>query len=64
MLRESDIFGGKQWPKDRQFEWELESSAREIEYIIHSYKKLPPQTREKLSKDIEKFVKKMHTYVK
>ena len=38
--KESDIFGGKQWTKDQQFEYEMESFKYQMKYTIQSYRKL------------------------
>ena len=40
MIKESDIFGGKRWTREEQFEYELESLKYEIKYTIQSYRKL------------------------
>ena len=40
MVNESDIFGGKTWTKEEQFEYELESFKYEIKYTIQSYRGL------------------------
>lgn len=38
--KESDIFGGKTWTKEEQFEYEMESFKYEIKYTLQSHKKL------------------------
>ena len=37
---ESDIFGGKTWTKEEQFEYELESFKYQMKYTIQSYRRL------------------------
>ena len=40
MIKESDIFGGKTWTKEEQFEYEMESFKYQIKYTMQSHKKL------------------------
>lgn len=40
MVDESDIFGGKTWTKEQQFEHEMESLKYQMKYTIQSYRKL------------------------
>ena len=40
MIKESDIFGGKQWSKEEQFADEMESLKYQIKYTLQSHKKL------------------------
>ena len=40
MINESDIFGGKTWTKEEQFEHEMESLKYQMKYTIQSYRKL------------------------
>ena len=36
--KESDIFGGKQWTKEHQFEYEMDSFKYQMKYTIQSYR--------------------------
>jgi hypothetical protein len=40
MVKESDIFGGKQWTREEQFEDEMNALKYQIKYTLHSYGKL------------------------
>ena len=40
MIKESDIFGGKQWTREEQFEYEMESFKHQMKYTIQSYRRL------------------------
>ena len=40
MVKESDIFGGKTWTKEEQFEHEMESMKYQMKYTIQSYRRL------------------------
>ena len=40
MINESDIFGGKTWTKEQQFEHEMESMKYQMKYTIQSYRRL------------------------
>ena len=40
MINESDIFGGKTWTKEQQFEHEMESMKYQMKYMIQSYRRL------------------------
>lgn len=40
MIKESDIFGGKQWTREEQFKYELDSLKYEMKYMIQSYRRL------------------------
>ena len=40
IIKESDIFGGKQWSKEEQFADEMESLKYQIKYTLQSHKKL------------------------
>ena len=40
MIDESDIFGGKTWTKEQQFEHEMESMKYQMKYMIQSYRRL------------------------
>ena len=40
MINESDIFGGKTWTKEQQFEYEMESMKLQMKYTIQSYRRL------------------------
>ena len=39
-LKESDIFGGKTWTKEEQFEHEMDSFKYQMKYTIQSYRRL------------------------
>ena len=53
MVKESDIFGGKTWTKEEQFEYELESLKYEIKYTIQSHRRLKKGEWEKIQEFIE-----------
>ena len=57
MIKESDIFGGKQWTKEQQFEYEMESFKYEIKYTLQSYKKLKKGEWKKIQEFIEELKK-------
>ena len=40
MIKESDIFGGKTWTKEEQFEYEMDSFKYELKYTIQNYRRL------------------------
>ena len=40
MINDSDIFGGKTWTKEQQFEHEMESMKYQMKYTIQSYRRL------------------------
>ena len=40
MVNERDIFGGKQWSKEEQFEDEMNALMYQIKYTLQSHKKL------------------------
>ena len=52
MVNESDIFGGKIWTKEGQFEHEMDSFKYQIKYTIESYRKL----KKGEWKQIQKFI--------
>ena len=55
MIKESDIFGGKQWTKEQQYGEEIRSLLAQIENTIESYKKLSRKEKKMLKADIEQF---------
>ena len=40
MVKESDIFGGKTWTKEEQFEHDIDSFKYQMKYTIQSYRRL------------------------
>ena len=40
MVKESDIFGGKTWTKEEQFEHDMDSFKYQLKYTIQSYRRL------------------------
>ena len=50
---ESDIFGGKTWSKEEQFEYEMESFKYGIKYTLESYRKLKKGEWKKIQNFIE-----------
>ena len=40
MINESDIFGGKTWTKEEQFEYEMDSFKYQVKYTIQSCRRL------------------------
>ena len=55
MIKESDIFGGKQWTKQQQYREEITSLIAQIENTIESYNKLSSKEKKMLKQDIEQF---------
>ena len=55
MIKESDIFGGKQWTKQQQYREEITSLIAQIENTIESYNKLSRKEKKMLKQDIEQF---------
>ena len=51
--KESDIFGGKQWTREQQFEDEMNALKYQIKYTLHSYGKLKRGEWEKIQDFIE-----------
>ena len=40
MVNESDIFGGKQWSREEQFDDEMNAFKLQIKYTLQSYRRL------------------------
>jgi hypothetical protein len=40
MIKESDIFGGKQWSREEQFDDEMNAFKLQIKYTLQNYRKL------------------------
>ena len=55
MIKESDIFGGKQWTKQQQYQEEIQSLLAQISNTIESYGKLSRKQKKMLKGDIEQF---------
>ena len=55
--KESDIFGGKQWSKQEQFEDEMNALKYQIKYTLQSHKKLKRGEWDKIQEFIEKLKK-------
>ena len=54
MVDESDIFGGKVWTKEQQFEHEMESIKYQMKYTIQSYRKLKKSEWKSIQEFIDK----------
>ena len=54
---ESDIFGGKQWSKEEQFEDEMNAFKYQIKYTLQSYGKLNKGKWKKIQEFIEELKK-------
>jgi hypothetical protein len=39
-VKESDVFGGKQWTREEQFEDEMNAFKYQIKYTLQNYRKL------------------------
>ena len=50
---ESDIFGGKTWTKEEQFDHEMESFKYQIKYTMQSYRRLKKGEWKKIQDFIE-----------
>jgi len=55
MVKESDIFGGKQWTPEQQYREEIHALLAQIENTIESYNKLSRKEKKMLKQDIEHF---------
>lgn len=55
MIKESDIFGGKQWTPEQQYREEITSLLAQIQNTIESYGKLSRKKKKMLKQDIEQF---------
>ena len=53
MINESDIFGGKTWTKEQQFEYEMESMKLQMKYTIQSYRRLKKGEWKKIQEFID-----------
>ena len=53
MINESDIFGGKTWTKEQQFEHEMESMKLQMKYTIQSYRRLKKGEWKKIQEFID-----------
>ena len=56
-LNESDIFGGKSWAKEDQFEDEMNALMYQIKYTLQSYGKLKRGEWKKIQNFIEELKK-------
>ena len=56
MIDESNIFGGKQWTKEQQFEDEIRAMAMQMKYTIKSYRKFEEGEKEKVEKFFDSFL--------
>jgi hypothetical protein len=54
---ESDIFGGKQWSKEEQFEDEMNAFKYQIKYTLQSHGKLKKGKWKKIQEFIEELKK-------
>ena len=57
MVKESDIFGGKQWTREEQFEDEMNAFKLQIKYTLKSYGKLKKGEWKKIQDFIEELKK-------
>ena len=57
MVKESDIFGGKQWSREEQFEDEMNSFKLQIKYTLQNYRKLRKGEWKKIQDFIEELKK-------
>lgn len=64
MIKESDIFGGKQWSKQKQMEWEISSLAFEIRHTLSSYNKLTKKQEKELDNITNDFIDEILNYIK
>ena len=55
MVKESDIFGGKQWTPEQQYREEIAGLLAQIYNTIESYGKLSRKEKGMLKQDIEQF---------
>ena len=53
MIDESDIFGGKIWTKEEQFEHDMESMKYQMKYTIQSYRRLKKGEWKKIQEFID-----------
>ena len=53
MINESNIFGGKHWTKEQQFEDEMNSFKLQIKYTLQNYRKLRRGEWKKIQEFIE-----------
>ena len=53
MVNESDIFGGKIWTKEEQFEHDMESMKYQMKYTIQSYRRLKKGEWKKIQEFID-----------
>ena len=56
MIDESNIFGGKQWTKEQQFEDEIRAMAMQMKYTIKSYRKFKEGEKKKIEKFFNSFL--------
>ena len=52
MIKESDIFGGTQWTKERQYREEIKALCAQIYNTVESYGKLSRKEKKMLKDDI------------
>ena len=52
-LNESNIFGGKHWTKEQQFEDEMNAFKLQIKYTLQNYRKLRRGEWKKIQEFIE-----------
>jgi len=52
-LKESDIFGGKQWTKEQQFADEMEALKYQMKYTIQSHRRLKKGEWKKIQEFID-----------
>jgi len=55
MVNESDIFGGRRWTPEQQYQQEITSLLAQIYNTIESYGKLSRKQKKMLKTDIEQF---------
>ena len=55
MVKESDIFGGVQWTKQRQYSEEIQSLLAQIYNTVESYRKLSRKEKKTLKEDVGQF---------
>ena len=55
MVKESDIFGGVQWTKQRQYSEEIQSLLAQIYNTVESYRKLSRKEKKTLKEDMGQF---------
>jgi hypothetical protein len=55
MIKESDIFGGTQWTKRRQYSEEIRSLLSQIYNTVESHGKLSCKKKKMLKEDMEQF---------